>query len=147
MFLDIDNISLSHFKCNSGASQAYKGLLGEQYGYVGTSVYKSRGLMYFRCKTCINGKKTTLGYFKSPHHAAIAYDIGIFRSRDGKAKLNFEELRSYYIRLLSKFPPESQETIFYKRGPIKGLVKRAILDNKEYFQSKNLDVNEILKNL
>lgn len=141
-FLDIENLALSHLGCNSSTANAKKGKIGKQYGYVGVCQYRANNGDYIRYKGYGQprgkNKTTSIGMFKTPLEAAIAYDIAGIRCRNGNLVLNFPSLRKYYERLISVYPPESKETIFYQYGPIKGLVAKTIAENPEVFKEELL---------
>lgn len=136
--LDINNISISHLHCNCGASNAGSGKLAKQYGYIGINKFVDKRKDYVKYRAWArcgpNKKKKTICYANTPLEAAIGYDIGGMRCRQGELVLNFPSLREYYQKILSYYPPESESTIFYKRGPIKDLIKKTIAENPGVFQ-------------
>lgn len=94
LFWDMDNIKLAHDWCvyNSGGKYADK--------YVGIHDYhdnRNGNRKYVRAQITINSKSRSMGYFKTPEEAAIAYDLAIMVFRKGVGVLNFDSMRSEYL--------------------------------------------------
>lgn len=99
LFWDLENIALSHKTCNTSCGRSGLGKLG----YIGVNYVKDKRrypeIEYARGAICVNGVAKTLGYFKEPEKAAISYDLALMFYRKGMGKLNFEELRDFYIEV------------------------------------------------
>lgn len=146
LFLDTNNIALAHTWCNFADAKARKGEMGIKFGYVGIYFTTIKTFQYYASTIKINGKSKYIGFFQNVHAAAISYDIGVYKIRNGKSCVNFDELRPYYQEILKKYEGRDEQTFFYRRGgSIIEIIKKTLQDNRDYFVSKNLNPDKLVQ--
>jgi hypothetical protein len=126
-FWDLDNLAVSHKRCNTSAANAGTG----KYKYMGVNyvcdprkkIPQPRG----RASICIRGIPWTLGEYKDPKDAALAYDLAIMFFMNGIGKLNFEQNREVYVKFIVE-KDIKHESFFRVRNK---QIKKAIFELKE----------------
>lgn len=102
LFLNIDNITFSHRKCNSASAKAYTG----SSKYVGVRWFFDKRKNYG--KWCayigknIGSKFQYFGYHDNEKLAAHARDLGVMKFYNGRALMNFPEYKDLYKEIIEK---------------------------------------------
>lgn len=101
LFLDMNNIMFSHFKCNAASAMAGKG----SSKYVGVRLFYDKRKDYKKW-VAYRGKDTGskfdyFGYHDDEKLAAHARDLGIIKFYKGEGLINFVELRPLYNEIIA----------------------------------------------
>lgn len=100
LFLDMNNIAFSHFKCNAASAKAFTG----SSKYVGVRLFYDKRKNYKKW-VAYRGKDTGskfdyFGYHDNEKLAAHARDLGVIKFYNGEGLMNFLELRPLYDEII-----------------------------------------------
>lgn len=123
-FWDMENLRLSHKRCNCSAANGGTG----KFKYIGVHCIRDRRQTppkeYARAMISIDSDNITLGCYPmdEPEKAAIAYDLAMVAAFKGVGKLNFPELREDYTKTLNNYDVEDNSFWNIRKGPIKKIL-------------------------